>query len=43
MISNNISVCPDCMIGAGGVVVKDISESGIFVGVPVKKLEKISL
>ena len=43
VISNNISVCPDCMIGAGGVVVKDISESGIFVGVPVKKLEKISL
>ena len=43
VISNNISVCPDCMIGAGGVVVKGISESGIFVGVPVKKLEKISL
>ena len=43
VISNNISVCQDCMIGAGGVVVKDISESGIFVGVPVKKLEKISL
>ena len=43
VISNNISVCPDCMIGAGGVVVKDISDSGIFVGVPVKKLEKISL
>ena len=43
VISNNISVCPDCMIGAGGVVVQDVSESGIFVGVPVKKLEKISL
>lgn len=37
-ISNNITVCKECMIGSGAVVVKDIEESGTYVGVPAKLL-----
>ena len=37
-VSNNIHICDDCMIGAGAVVIKDIEESGTYVGVPVKKI-----
>lgn len=33
-VSNNLSVCGGCMIGAGAVVVRDITESGTYVGVP---------
>lgn len=36
-IRNNRSVCADCVIGAGGVVVKDIREPGTYIGVPVRK------
>ena len=38
VISNNLKVCGDCMLGAGAVVVKDITESGTYVGVPAKKV-----
>ena len=38
-ISNNISVCDDCMLGAGTVVVKDIIESGTYIGVPAAKIK----
>ena len=37
VIKNNVSVCEKCTIGAGAVVVKDIGESGVYVGVPVHK------
>jgi len=33
-----INVCPNTVIGAGAVVVRDITESGTYVGVPVKKV-----
>ena len=36
-VSNNISICDNCLIGVGAVVVKDIEESGIYIGVPAKK------
>ncbi len=36
-VSNNLSVCEDCLLGAGAVAVKDILESGTYVGVPAKK------
>ena len=36
-VSNNISICDDCMIGAGAVVVKDIKERGTYIGVPARK------
>lgn len=39
-VSNNVKIVGDCMIGAGAVVVKDIDESGVYVGVPARKLVK---
>mgnify|MGYP002528245766 CR=1 FL=1 len=38
-VSNNIVICNDCMIGAGAVVVRDIEESGTYVGCPAKKIK----
>lgn len=40
VVSNNIKVCRDCMIGAGSVVVKDIDETGVYIGVPAKANSK---
>lgn len=37
IVSNNIRVCEKCMIGAGTVVVKDIIDSGTYIGVPAQK------
>jgi len=39
IISNNVKIINDCKIGAGAVVVKDITETGTYVGVPVRKIE----
>ena len=36
-VKNNIEICSSCIIGAGAVVVKDIKESGTYVGVPAKR------
>lgn len=38
-ISNNLNICDNCMIGAGAVVVRDISESGTYVGVPARRIK----
>lgn len=37
-ISNNVSICSGCILGAGAVAVKDITEPGTYVGVPVRKI-----
>ena len=37
-VKNNINIAPNCTIGAGAVVVKDISESGTYIGVPARKM-----
>lgn len=37
-ISNGIEIKNQVIIGAGSVVIKNISESGIFAGVPCKKI-----
>lgn len=37
-VRNNLSVCGDVIIGVGGIVVKDITKPGVYVGVPVQKL-----
>lgn len=34
-----INIASDCVIGAGSVIVKDITDSGTYVGVPVKKIK----
>lgn len=36
----DITICDDVTIGAGACVSKDILESGVYVGVPARKLEK---
>ena len=36
-VINNISICGGATIGAGAVVVHDITEKGTYVGVPAKK------
>ena len=39
IVSNNITVCSDCIIGAGTVVIKDIDEPGTYIGVPAQKIK----
>ena len=39
VIRNNTSVLKGCVIGVGATVVKDICESGTYVGVPAKKIK----
>ena len=38
-VSNNLNICEECIVGAGAVVIKDITESGTYVGVPVKRIK----
>ncbi len=40
VVKNNIDICGNCVIGAGAVIVKEIKEKGIYVGVPVKKIKE---
>ena len=37
-VKNNTHICEGCTIGAGAVVVKDITESDVYVGIPAKKM-----
>lgn len=39
VVSNNINIGKRVMIGAGAAVVKDIMESGTYVGVPAKRIK----
>jgi len=40
LISNNVNICSGCKVGAGAVVVKDITEPGTYVGVPVRRVDR---
>ena len=40
VVSNNVNICSGCKVGAGAVVVKDITESGTYVGVPVRRVDR---
>lgn len=40
VVSNNVNICSNCKIGAGAVVVKDITEPGTYVGVPVRRVDR---
>ena len=40
VIKQGIKICNDVTIGMGGVVVKNIEQEGVYVGSPVKKLER---
>ncbi len=39
VIKDGLSICDDTTLGAGTIVVKNIAESGIYVGNPAKKLK----
>lgn len=39
VVRNNINIVGDCMIGAGTVVVRDITERGTYIGVPARRME----
>lgn len=39
VVSNNLNITDGCMIGAGAVVVKDILETGTYIGVPACLVE----
>ncbi len=38
-IIHQVTICADCVIGAGTAVVKDIDERGTYVGVPAKRID----
>jgi len=38
IVSNNVNIASGCKVGAGAVVVKDITETGTYVGVPVRRV-----
>ena len=38
-VSNGLSICQDCMVGAGTVVVKNIETPGTYVGIPAHKIK----
>ncbi|MEW9179921.1 acetyltransferase [Bacillus mycoides] len=38
VVSNNINITHSCKIGAGAVVIRDITESRTYVGVPVRRV-----
>lgn len=35
-VSNNVTICAGCMVGAGSVVVKNVTERGTYMGVPAR-------
>jgi UDP-N-acetylbacillosamine N-acetyltransferase len=39
IIKDGVKLVDDIIIGAGAVVIKDISESGTYVGIPAKKIK----
>lgn len=39
-VSNDVHICNGCIIGAGAVVVKDITEVGTYVGVPARRVDQ---
>jgi sugar O-acyltransferase (sialic acid O-acetyltransferase NeuD family) len=38
VVSNNINITNRCKVGAGAVVVNNITQSGVYVGTPAKRL-----
>ena len=38
-VKNNTDICADVVVGAGAVVVKNITEAGTYVGVPARKVK----
>jgi sugar O-acyltransferase (sialic acid O-acetyltransferase NeuD family) len=39
IVSNNVNISYGCKIGAGAVVIRDLTVTGTYVGVPAKKID----
>ncbi len=39
IVLGNIEICDDVLIGANSLVIRDITEAGIYVGSPVRKIK----
>lgn len=39
VVRNNLSITKECVVGAGAAVVKDITEKGVYAGVPAKRIK----
>lgn len=39
VVNNNVNITSRCTIGAGAVVVKNLIEKGIYVGIPAEKID----
>jgi sugar O-acyltransferase (sialic acid O-acetyltransferase NeuD family) len=39
VVRNNITICENCVVGCGSAVVKDITQSGVYSGVPARMHE----
>ncbi len=40
VVSNNITIYKNSIIGAGTIVIKDIAESGTYIGIPSRRVKK---
>jgi len=40
VVKNNIKICSDVTVGIGAAVTKDITQKGIYIGVPARKMKK---
>ena len=38
-VKNNINIVSDVIIGAGAVVIRDIKEKGVYVGIPARRVK----
>ena len=38
IVSNNINITSSCKVGAGAVVIKDITDKGIYIGIPARRV-----
>ena len=38
-VRNNITICESCTVGAGAAVVKNLEESGVYIGVPARRFK----
>jgi sugar O-acyltransferase (sialic acid O-acetyltransferase NeuD family) len=39
-VVNNVNIVEGCIIGAGAVVINDLTESGTYVGVPARRIKR---
>lgn len=39
VISNNITICALCNLGVGALVIEDITKTGLYIGIPARKIK----